>query len=224
MKKIVVSAIVALFLGAVVTYGISQYRAKQEQLDLLARLHTMEQLLSETKKEFLGVTRYTDYLETSRKALTEQMKFLAATADREYVHVEHIEKSKLGLKSEATIILKYAVEYSVGFDLKPDSFSLSADKSGIVVSLKKPQLVASPAVKLISYEIPSNGILIDEKTAVINLQQQLHHVALKLGQEIVIEEAVVALCEKKLASFLHDFLSKQPNVTVVPALRFSYQQ
>ena len=223
MKKIVVSVIVALLIGAIGTFGVVQYREKQEQLDLLARLHTMEEVLSETKKEFLGVTRYTDYLTTTKTALTAQMKFLAATSDREYVHIEHIQRSRLGLKSEATIIVKYAVEYSAGFDLRPENFSLSADKSGILVTLKKPQLVASPAVKLISHEIPSNSVLIDEKSAVIELQQKLHHVALKQGQNVVKQEAIVALCEKKLANFLHDFLSKQPNVTIVPALRFSYQ-
>ena len=223
MKKIVVSVIVALMIGAIGAYGISQYRAKQQQLDLLSRLHTMEQVLSETKKELFGFTRYTDYLTTTKNAISEQMKFLAATVDREYVHVEHIEKSKYGLKSEATIILKYAVEYSVGFDLRPESFSLSTDNSGIVLSLKKPQLVASPSVKLLSHEIPSKGILIDEKTAVINLQQQLYQVAQARGADIAREEAVAALCEKKLAGFLIDFLSRQSNVKVVPAIRFAYQ-
>lgn len=33
----------------------------------------------------------------------------------DYVDVEYFESSKLGIKSEATIILKYAVEYS--FDI-----------------------------------------------------------------------------------------------------------
>lgn len=223
MKKIVALVIIALFVGAIGAYGVSQHRAKQQQLDLLSRLHTMEQVLSETKKELFGFTRYTDYLTTTKKAISEQMKFLAATVDREYVQIEHIERSKIGLKSEATIILRYAVEYSVGFDLRPESFSLSTDNSGIVVSLKKPQLVASPSVKLLSYEIPSKGFLIDEKTAVIELQQQLNQVAQARGSDIAREEAVAALCEKKLAGFLIDFLSRQSNVKTVPAIRFVYQ-
>lgn len=223
MKKTVVIVIVTLMFGAIGAYGISQYHAKQQEFDLLSRLHTMEQVLSETKKELFGFTRYTDYLTTTKKAISEQMKFLAATVDREYVHVEHIERSKFGLKSEATIILEYAVEYSVGFDLRPESFSVSADNSGIVVSLKKAQLVASPSVTILSHEIPSKGFMIDEKTAVIELQKQLNQVAQKRGQEIVTEEAVAALCEKKLAGFLVEFLSRQSNVKIVPAIRFAYQ-
>ena len=46
------------------------------------------------------------------------MKFLAAKVDRDYTYVEHIQKSKLGFKSDATIIVKYAVEYSVGVKSK----------------------------------------------------------------------------------------------------------
>lgn len=222
MKKNLIITVVALIVGIVAAFAFSHYRAKQQQLDLLSRLHMVEQTLSETKRDLLGYTKYTDYLSTTKSAIAEQTKFLAAKVDREYVHVEHIERSKLLLKSEATIILKYAAEYSVGFELRPDDFSIGADASGIVVTLKKPKLVASPAVKLISHEIPSKGMLIDEKSAVIELQQQLHQVAEKKGQDIAAEEAVIALCEKSLAAFLRDFLSKQPNVKMVPPIQFKY--
>ena len=93
--------------------------------------------------------------------------------------------------------MKYAIEYSLGFDLRPEKFSVSADESGIVVTIGRPQLVASPSVKILSHEIPSKGILIDEKEAVIQLQQQLHDIAALKGREISREEPVVALCEKK---------------------------
>jgi hypothetical protein len=223
MRKIVISVIVALLVGGAASYGISQYLARKSQQDLVARLHTVEQTLSQTKKELIGFTRYTDYLSTTKKAMAEQSKFLAAAVDREYVHVEHIERSKFWVKSDATIILKYAVEYSVGFDLRPDSFAVGADESGIVVTIGRPQLVASPSIRIISHEIPDKGAMIDEKTAVIQLQQQLNEIAKSKGQEIVREDAVVALCEKKLAAFLQDFLSRQANIKVVPAVRFSYR-
>ena len=54
----------------------------------------------------------------TKTAISEQMKFLAAKVDRDYTYVEHIQKSKLGFKSDATIIVKYAVEYSVGVKSK----------------------------------------------------------------------------------------------------------
>ena len=223
MKKIFVSVIIALLVGAVGSYGISQYLARKSHVDLISRLHSVEQTLSQTKNELIGFTRYTDYLTTTKKALTEQSKFLAARVDREYVHVEHVERSKFWIKSDATIILKYTVEYSVGFDLHPERFSVSADASGIVVRIGRPQLVASPSIRIISHEIPDKGALVDEKSAVIQLQQQLHEVAKSKGQEILGEDAVVALCEKKLAAFLQDFLSRQANVRIMPSVKFRYR-
>lgn len=224
MKKNLIITVVAVIVGIVATYAFSYYRAKQQQLDLLSRLHMVEQTLSETKRDLLGYTKYTDYLSTTKSVISEQMKFLASKVDREYVHIEHIEKSKIGLiKFEATVIVKYAVEYSVGYDLRPDSFAVSGDNSSITISLKRPELVASPSVRIISHEIPSKGFLIDEKAAVIALQQQLPDIAKKNGESVKAEEAIVALCEKKLAEFLRNFLSKQPNVRVVPTIKFSYQ-
>ena len=45
----------------------------------------------------------------------------------------------------------------------------------------------------------------------------------KQGDAISMEEAVIALCERKLGEFLRDFLSKQPNVRSVPTITFAYR-
>jgi ribosome-binding factor A len=37
------------------------------------------------------------------------------------------------------------------------------------------------------------------------------------------EEAVIALCERKLGEFLRDFLAKQPNVRAIPTITFAYR-
>ena len=183
----------------------------------------MEKTLSETQKDLLGYTTFTQYLEVTKKAISGRTKFLAARIDRNYVHVEHINRSALGIKSDATIILNYAVEYSVGYDLSPESFAVAGDATGITVTLKKPELVASPAIGAISHEIPGKGLLIDEKEQVIALQQQLTIAAEKQGNAISMEEAVIALCERKLGEFLRDFLAKQPNVRAVPMITFAYR-
>jgi len=115
------------------------------------------------------------------------------------------------------------VEYSVGYDLSPESFAVAADATGITVTLKKPELVSSPAIGAISHEIPGKGLLIDEKEQVITLQQKLTIAAAKQGDAIKHEEAVIALCERKLGEFLRDFLAKQPNVRAVPMITFAYR-
>ncbi|HRE72646.1 MAG TPA: hypothetical protein PLC14_19275 [Accumulibacter sp.] len=117
--------------------------------------------------------------------------------------------------------MNYAVEYSVGYDLSPESFTVAGDATGITLPLKKPELVSSPAIGAISHEIPGKGLLIDEKAQVIALQQRLITAVRKQGNRIKQEEAVIALCERKLGEFLRDFLAKQPNVRAVPMIKFA---
>lgn len=223
VKKIIAATIIALLLGGCLTYWFMHSRYNEYKHDMVSKLLNVEEELSETKKDLLGYIKFTDYLTETKKAIHEQMKFLAAKVVRDYVLIEHIQKSKLGVKSEATVIVKYEVEYSFGYDLKPESFSISGDRNGITVTLKHPELVASPAVKIISHEIPSKGILIDEKEALLELQQELPTIAQNHSKAIQKDEAVIALCEKKLGEFLRDFLSKQPNVRVIPTIKFAYK-
>ena len=223
MKKSVAIVLALLLIGVSGASWFFYTRQNEQIHDTLANLHLVKEELSTTKQELLGYTKYTDYLVATKTAMTEQMKFLAAKVDREYNLVEHIQKSKLGIPSEATIILKYSVEYSFGYDLKPESFNISGDKNGITITLNKPEVVASPAVKMHSHEIASKGVFVDEKEAIIELQQKLSGVAQVQAKEIQKEEAVIALCEKKLVEFLRDFMMKQPNVVFVPAIRIAYK-
>ena len=162
LKKTLITIIVTTSLGVTATLWVIRSQHLAEQQELLARLNLTTEKLTATQDSLLGYTRYTDYLSESKRALEGQSRFLAARVDREYVQVEHIQKSTLGWKSDATVILKYAVEYSFGFDLRPDQFSLDGDMNGITITLSKPILVASPAVKLLTHEIPSKGVFIDE--------------------------------------------------------------
>jgi hypothetical protein len=225
MKKLATATAIAITaaLAAAATYEYLHASADPHQSAIQSRLHAVERTLSETQNDLLGYTTFTQYLEVTKKAISGRTKFLAAKIDRNYVHVEHINRSALGIKSDATIILNYAVEYSVGYDLSPESFSVSGDATGITVTLKKPELVASPAIGAISHEIPGKGLLIDEKEQVIALQQQLTIAAEKQGNAISMEEAVIALCERKLGEFLRDFLAKQPNVRALPMITFAYR-
>ncbi len=222
MKKTIVAVLLATLIGGAGGYAWVAYRTRALEAGLLLRLVTLEQQLSQTKTELLGHTTYTDYLSVTKQALSAQMKFLAAKVDREYVQVQHIERSVLTVPFDATVTVTYAVEYSFGYDLKPENFSVSGNGTGMVVKLRKPELVASPAVKILSQRIPGSAPFIDEKAAVIALQQQLHAIALKNAKAIEKDEAVIALCEKKLGEFLRDFLAKQPNVRVIPAISFVY--
>ena len=222
MKKTLLIVVFALLTGSIATYVINFYLSNRQELDLMTRVKDAEQDLSQTRQNLLGYTKYTDYIVASKAAVSEQMKFLAAKVDREYQIIEHVQETTMKMTSDATIIVRYAVEYSVGYDLKPDSFSISGNGSYIIVTLKKPELVASPSVKIVSNETASKGIFTDEKSATIKLQQKLHDVAVRSGKLVQAEEPIIALCEKKFGEFLRDFISKQPGVKSVPAIKFKY--
>lgn len=223
MRKAITFTLSAFLIGSAITYSFFHFRQERDLGKLLAKLIEAKEELSQTQNTLLGYTKYTDYISVTKSAISEQMKFLAARINREYVHVEHIQKSTLGIKSNATIIVNYAVEYSFGYDLKPENFSISGDAQGITVTLKRPELVASPSVKINSHQIPNSSIFIDAQAAVIYLQQQLYPIAQSRAKAIQTDEAVVALCEKKFGEFLRDFLAKQPNVKTVPAIKFVYK-
>ena len=210
------AVIAALLITAGLASLVDQHRRQ-------STLHVGDKQLSETRNELLGSTTFTTYLNESKKVLEGQTTFLAAKVEREYVQVEHIQKSTLGWKSEATVIVKYGVEYSFGFDLRPDRFSLTGNRNGITITLSKPELVASPAITRLSHEIPSTGIFIDEQAAVIHLQERLYPTILYRSKDIQQEAAVQVLCEKRLADFLRDVLSRQPNFGVIPAITFEYK-
>jgi hypothetical protein len=135
----------ALLAAVLISFAITYCFLHDQQREVLGKLFVVQEELSETKEALLGYTRFTNYLTESKAAISEQMKFLAAKVDREYVHVQHIQTSTLGISSDATIILRYAVEYSFGFDLRPEQFAVTGDKNGITVTISKPELVASPA-------------------------------------------------------------------------------
>ena len=212
----VAAALAAVLLGVGGTYIVTENKAR-------ARIMEVEAEATSVKDVLLGYTKYTDYMSSGKQVLTEKAKFLAATVVRDYHLVEHLQAGHFGLTSNATVIVNYNVEYSFGYELKADNFEVRATPSGIEVKLGKPELVASPAVTTVSHEIPSRGLLTDEKGAVIAIQKRLPGIAQTKGLAMAQEEPIRAICEKKLVEFLRDFLGKQPGVKHVPAITVVYK-
>jgi hypothetical protein len=216
MKNKIIAIVAAATTGAGGAYVALERQTQSRVLEVQAEATSI-------REDLFGYTKYTDYIEAGKQVLTEQAKFLAAKVVRDYVVVEHLEAGRFGLTSNATVIVDYAVEYSFGFDLKPDSFEIRATPAGIELKIGKPILVASPAVTPMKFDIPNKGVLTDEKTAVIGIQQRLPAIALKRGVAMAQEEPIRAVCEKKLVEFLHGFLGKQPGVKQVPAITVVYR-
>lgn len=216
MKKKIMAVVGAAAIGAAGTYMAIENRTQ-------SRVMEAEAASTSIKDTLLGYTKYADYIVAGKQVVTAQAKFLAAKVVRDYSLIEHLEAGKLGLKSNATVIVNYKVEYSFGFDLKPESFELRSTPAGIEVKIGKPMLVASPAATPLTFEIPSRGLLTDEKVAIIEIHQRLQAVAQKNGLAMALEEPIRAICEKRLVEFLRDFIGKQPGVRQVPAITVVYK-
>jgi hypothetical protein len=211
MIVVVGGFIVVAGVGGASGWLMSEQFARSRALEARVELTT-------TKEELLGYTKYTDYVAAGRQVLSEHAKFLAAKVVRDYTLIEHLEVGRLGLTSNATVIVYYAVEYSFGYDLQPASFDLRATAVGLEVHLGKPILVARPAVTPLRYEIPDRGLWTHEREAIIGIHQRLPAIAQARGMTMAQEDAIRAACEKRLVEFLRDYLGKQPGVRHVPAI------
>ena len=187
----------------------------------------LKSVLTEKDSELLGYTQYTSYLSASKEAMSGQIKLLTATITREESTVQTIERVVLPrlstkLASTASIAIHYRAEYSFGYDLRPEAFDVRAVEKGIEVHIKKPTLIATPAVSELTHEVLSAGLLTDEDAATLKLYEQAAAQTQKNGAAMSQDPAVIALCEKQLVDFLYDFLAKQSGVKVVPQIRVVY--
>ena len=184
--------------------------------------HTLQQAVTRTQEELLGYSRYTSYLTLGKQALAEHTKLLTATVVRDEGVTEVIERFLLGFSSSGTVAVWYTAEYPFGYDLGPGQFDLRATADGLEIRLKKPRMVASPAVRNLRYKVLSGGVLTDEKAAVIQLYAKAADESASKGRLLASDPAVIALCEKKLVEFLREFLRQQPGVRSVPHIRVVY--
>src|SRR6476619_8276668 len=86
-----------------------------------------------------------------------------------------------------------------------------------------PTVVATPAVRDLHHQVLASGWCTDERAAALKLYEDSSNVARAEGARMQSDAEIVALCERTLTAFLHDFLAKQPGVERVPALTASYK-
>lgn len=210
-------------LGCGIATGLTYSVMDGRLSNAYAKVMNLEQEVSRKESELLGYTRYTNYLTLGKQSLAEQMKLLTATVTREENVTQIIERSLLGVSSTGTVGIWYSVEYSFGFDLQPDSYDVRPTEAGIEIRVKPPALVATPAITNLHYKILSGGLFTDEQQAVLRLYEEAARTAQTQGAAMAADPSIVALCEKRLIAFLHNFLAKQPGVKIVPQITVAYQ-
>ena len=171
----------------------------------------------------LGYTKYKDYLSASKSVLGERTKFVGTTVVRRYTVNRGVESSLLGLKSRGALVVTYAAEFSFGYDLAQGSYDVVDTPAGIEIRVASPTVVAAPAVRDLHHQVLASGWFTDERAAALKLYEESSNVARAEGARMQSDAEIVALCERTLTAFLHDFLAKQPGVERVPAITVSYR-
>lgn len=218
METSLIFAITACFLSAAITYLVMDYRVFGERQETIENTLRDQAEVTAIKKKLLAYTKYTDYLAPAKKAVAEQAKLFTAKVVRDYVRIEKINKEKLNLKSDATLIVKYSVDYVFGIDFKPENFEMIATTVGIELKTTRPVLLATPVIRPHSNEIPSLEEPKNTKGVVDEIHRQFAAQAQTDGENMASDEAVRAICKMKLAEFLRDFMAKQPGMVQVPVI------
>ena len=176
-----------------------------------------------SKKKLAGYTQYAEHLEAARQSAADRLKAVPVRVLREYSHVVALSKSKHNLKSEATVIVKFAVEFSLSLDTSASGLVVAPASNGVSVTLKPPSPVGDPKITTVSHQVISAHELPDRQMALADIQSQFLPLAYGHAQSLCNEEAVRALCSFKAEIALRDALAQQPGVRHLPAFFCSYK-
>jgi hypothetical protein len=218
MDPIVIFAIAACLLCAGVVYVVLQVRHYGESQTLTDKILKAEAETASTKKKLLGYTKYSESLDAGKQAVADQLKPPLVKVVREYVHVEKFAKDKFKLKAEATVIVKYSVEFLFGIDLSPANVELVDAANGVGVKISRPALLGTPTVKTQSHQVISAIDVPDEKVLLNEIHPNFAILAKRYGVAMTSEEPLRAACKMKVLECLRDFLAKQDGVQRVPAI------
>ena len=169
-------------------------------------------------------TKTIDYQAIIKEAVATKAAFLTLTLSDDLIRHQHLSKSIEFTPfpaSTAEVRVKYHVEFPIGYLLSPGKFSVSGGKEGLVITLHRPRLIARPSVRLLSYDVVESGILIDEKTALLELQQRIQPESEKLAKAALLRPDILPVSENALRGFLQPFLKQQGQPP--PPIKFEYR-
>ncbi len=162
---------------------------------------------SATQTGLLSTSKTVAWVSILNTALTQRSRFLALTVTQTVIRDQAIDKSWLGLPSQARLRVKYQAEYPVGFAF--EDVSVSGGARGLTITLNRPQLVAAPAVRLLSAQVLDSGFFIDEQKRLVVLQQQIQPEAERRAASILQRPDILPRSEAALRGFLEPLLARQ---------------
>lgn len=218
MEPMTIFAWTGAVLAAAMVYVVMKVRHFGESQTLADQLLKAQTEMAIIKKKLLGYTKYADYLEVSRQSAADALKPPVLSMTREYVQVAKLTPNKQLVKADATVIVRYAVEFALALDVSPAALSVSELRNGVALKLGRPSLVGAPKIKILSHVVVSAADLLDKNATLAELQTEFAHQVNAYGSTLCTEETVHAACKMKALEALRDALAKQPGVAHVPAV------
>lgn len=218
MEPMTIFAISGCLLSAGMVYVVLKVTHAGESQTLADQFLKVQAELAATKKKLLGHTKFAEHLESSKPALVDLLKPPAAKVLREYVHVEKLSKDTHKLKADATVIVKYAVEFVFALDGNADSLVVAELANGASLKISRPTLLGEPTVKTLSDQVVSSSDLPDKAAVLADIHTKFAASARSYGLAMCSEEGVRMQCKLKAMEGLRDVLAKQAGVSHPPAV------
>ncbi len=218
MEPMTIFAISAGVLSTVMVYvamKVSHFGVSQTLTDQLLKA---EAEVATTKKTLQGYTQYATYLEASRQSAADALKAPVLKLTREVVQVESLPLGQHKLKAEATVIIRYAVEFAFALDVSPAGLALTELSNGVGLKIVRPSLFGEPKIKTLSSLVICSAEVPDKPTLLADLQAQFVPQARVYGNTLASEEAVRNLCKFRAMEAVRDAMARQSGVRHVPAV------
>jgi hypothetical protein len=191
-------------------------------LNLLRKVVAGVGLLAVIGIASVSIAQWRHYASVIREATAQKSSFLTMTVERDMIREQAIEVRVLGVPSRGRVRVNYHVQYPIGYVLG-DKLQLRGDGDKLVVVLDKPELIADVAVKLKGYQTIDSGFLVDEKEALLKLQQAIQPESQAQGPAILNRPGIIPTSEKALLSFLKPLVAKAASGQAPPDIRIEYR-
>jgi hypothetical protein len=218
MDTTTIFVLTSCFFGAGLVYVFLAVRHHGESQLFVDKVQAAEVQAAATKKLLLGYTCYVDHLEACKKAMGDQIKSPMAKVVREYVHTEKLAKDQHKLKSDATVVATYKVEFAFGMDLSAAALEVVDAANGIGLKMPRPSLLGEPVAKLQSHQIVCATDVPEPQAIVAEVNAKFAVLARRYGSAMATEEALRAQCKLKVLETYRDLMAKQNGVRHVPAI------
>jgi hypothetical protein len=218
MEPMTIFAWAGAVLAAAMVYVVMKVRHFGENQTLADQLLKAQTEMAILKKKLLGYTKYADYLESSRQSAADVLKAPVLNVTRDYVQVAQLTQEKHLIKVDATVIVRYAVDFALALEVSSAALSVSGLANGVSLKLGRPSVVGTPKIKILSHTVVSTADLLDKNATLAELQIEFAQQVNAYGSTLCTEESVRIACKMKALEALRDTLAKQPGVAHVPAV------